>query len=156
MTHTGTRKFVRPLAFHPGWAVTLFLSGFTGGPVALADSDYFQPGNLLLSRVLYDNNASNVEVGALLPPNCVGAACVMATSNGTYPYVWNNNLVDGSFGITAKIVLDQLSPLSGQFINRSKCPIAHKTESPRPKIRWWAAFRPNPKWRSICRPMVSS
>ena len=39
---------------------------------------------------------------------------MMATSNGTYPYVWNNDLVDGSFGITAKIVLDQLS-LSGQF-----------------------------------------
>jgi hypothetical protein len=30
-------------------AATLFVSGFAGGPAALADSDYFQPGNLLLS-----------------------------------------------------------------------------------------------------------
>ena len=68
MKYTGTHRFARPLAFHSGWAVTLFLSGFTGGPAALADSDYFQPGNLLLSRVLYDNNANNVKVGARCRP----------------------------------------------------------------------------------------
>jgi hypothetical protein len=79
-----------------GLAVTLFVSGVAAGPTALADSDYFQPGNLLLSRVVYDNNPNNVQAGVTqLPPNCVGSACVVATNNGTYPYVWNNNLVDG-------------------------------------------------------------
>jgi hypothetical protein len=48
-------------------AVTLFLSGFAGGPAAFADSDYFQPGNLLLSRVVYDNNPNNVQAGVTLP-----------------------------------------------------------------------------------------
>ena len=139
MKYTGTHRFARPLAFHSGWAVTLFLSGFTGGPAALADSDYFQPGNLLLSRVVYDNNKNNVKVGALLPPNCVGAACVMATSNGTYPNVWNNNLVDGSFGITAKIVLDQLS-LSGQFINSLEVPNSSQNGVPPTKDQMVSSF----------------
>jgi hypothetical protein len=41
----------------------------SGGPAALADSDYFQPGNLLLSRALYDNNPNNVQAGVTqLPP----------------------------------------------------------------------------------------
>ena len=35
----------------------------------------------------------------------------LATDDGTYPTVFNNNLVDGSFGITSKIVLDKLTPV---------------------------------------------
>jgi hypothetical protein len=39
-----------------------------------------------------------------LPPNCVVAAsCVAATNDGTYPFVFNNVVADGSFGVTAKI-----------------------------------------------------
>jgi hypothetical protein len=120
MEYSGTCRFACPPAFRSGLAVTLFVSGFAGGP-ALAVDDYFQPGNLLVSRVVYDNNPNNVQVGALLPPNCVGTACVMATSNGTYPYVWNNNRVDGSFGITAKILLDQLTP-AGVLVNSLEVP----------------------------------
>ena len=42
----------------------------------------------------------------------------MRDGNGQrrYPYVWNNVLVDASFGITSKIVLDQLSP-TGSLIS---------------------------------------
>jgi hypothetical protein len=105
--------------------ISIVLSGMT---VALADDDNrdfdradFRPGNLLLSRVVYDNNSNNIAVGAHLPPNCVGSTCVVATNNGAYPNVWNNNLVDGSFGITAKIVLDQLRP-SGAFVNSLEVP----------------------------------
>ena len=122
MEYIRTHGFARPLAFQSGLAVTLLVSGFAGGPAAVADDGgAFSPGNLLVSKVVYDNNPNNVQVGAPLPPNCVGAACVLATSNGTYPYVWNNNLVDGSFGITSKIVLDQLTP-SGQFFNALEVP----------------------------------
>jgi hypothetical protein len=73
---------------------------------------------LLLSRAVYDNNRNNVQKGVTqLPPNCTTATpCMTATYDGTYPYVWNNDLVDGSFGITAKIVLDQLTP-SGALVN---------------------------------------
>ena len=45
----------------------------------------------------------------------------MATDDGTYPTVFNNDLVDGSFGITSKIFLDQLTP-SGSPINSLEVP----------------------------------
>jgi len=94
--------------------------GLSGGGVtqpALGDDAVFQPGNLLVSQVFNDNNPSNVAAGVtLLPPNCVGSACVTATASDAYPYVWNNVLVDASFGITSKIVLDQLSP-TGSLIS---------------------------------------
>ena len=78
-------------------------------------STYFSPGNLVVSRSVYDNNSNNVTVGQTLPPGCAntmvgcGTLPVTATNDGTYPTVWNNDLVDGSFGITSKIFLDQLT-----------------------------------------------
>ncbi|MGA8161231.1 MAG: hypothetical protein WCB76_10510 [Acidobacteriaceae bacterium] len=72
----------------------------------------FSPGNLVVSRSVYDNSAGNVTVGETLPPNCVTStgSCVQAVNNGTYPYVFNNAPVDGSFGITSRIYLDQMTP----------------------------------------------
>src|ERR1700678_4488979 len=78
MKYIGTHTLARPLAFQSGLAITLFASGLAGIPAALADDDGdgFQPGNLLVSRVVYDNNANNVQAGVtLLPPNCIGSAC---------------------------------------------------------------------------------
>jgi hypothetical protein len=73
---------------------------------------HFYPGNLVVSRSVYNNNPNNIKVGALLPPNCTNTVgpCVAATNNGAYPYVFNNVLADGSFGITSKIFLDQVTP----------------------------------------------
>ena len=31
---------------------------------------FFWPGNLVVSRSVYDNNPNNVTVGEILPPNC--------------------------------------------------------------------------------------
>src|SRR5262249_23713982 len=69
------------------------------------DSSFFTPGNLVVSRSVYDNNPGNVQVGQLLPPNCTTppGGCGSAIQDGTYPFVWNNDSVDGSFGITSKI-----------------------------------------------------
>ncbi len=78
------------------------------------------PGNLLVSRVIYDNKASNVTVGQPLPPGCT-SGCVSAVANGTYPFVFNNAPVDGSFGITSKITLDQITP-AGVYINTYEVP----------------------------------
>src|SRR5271166_609540 len=90
--------------------------------------NYFQPGNLVVSRSVYDNNSNNVYVGEVLPPNCAQtqAGCNgTATNNGTYPYVWNNDLVDSSFGITAKILLDQFTP-AGSLVNTLQVPYSSK------------------------------
>jgi hypothetical protein len=88
------------------------------------NSAVFSPGNLVISRSLYDNNPGTVQVGEPLPPGCTGtqAGCNgNATYDGTYPTVWNNNLVDGSFGITSKIYLDQYTP-NAVFVNSLEVP----------------------------------
>jgi hypothetical protein len=70
----------------------------------------FFRGNLVVSRSVYENDANNIKVGTMLPPNCAVAPCVAAINNGTYPFVFNNVTVDASFGITSKIFLDQITP----------------------------------------------
>ncbi len=70
----------------------------------------FYPGNLVVSRSVYDNVAGNVTVGEQLPPNCTSGNCVSAINNGLFPYVFNNATVDGSFGITSRLYLDQMTP----------------------------------------------
>jgi hypothetical protein len=75
------------------------------------------PGNLVVSRSVYDNQASNVSVGEALPPECSPStgACVTAVNNGTYPFVFNNAPVDASFGITSRIFLDEMTPFGLRF-----------------------------------------
>jgi hypothetical protein len=107
-------------------AAALLVTGFPGSHTAFAEEDgdsYFQPGNLLVSRVVYDNKSSNIKAGVtLLPPNCTLAPnCVLATYDGSYPGVWNNSIVDGSFGLGAKIILDQLRP-SGSLVSSLEVP----------------------------------
>lgn len=88
-----------------------------GGP----GGSFFRPGNLLLSTSVYDDRAATVVAGkTVLPPGCK-SDCAVATDNGSYPQVWNNSLVDGNFGITSKIVLDQLTP-SGRLVNALTVP----------------------------------
>jgi hypothetical protein len=77
----------------------------------------FFPNELVVSRSVYDNNPNNLVVGVTeLPPNCSApsGSCTTppttAAYDGTYPEVFNNDSVDGSFGITSKIFLDQVSP----------------------------------------------
>ena len=68
------------------------------------------PGNLLVSRSVYTGRPGLLTPNAtVLPPGCV-SSCVTATADGTYPYVFNNDLADASFGVTSKILLDQLTP----------------------------------------------
>ena len=91
---------------------------------AQQDRVVFTPGNLVVSRSVYDNNANNVQVGQILPPNCAqtqGGCAGAATNDGTYPQVWNNDMVDGSFGITSKIVLDQYTT-AGSLVNSLEVP----------------------------------
>src|SRR3984885_8756338 len=87
---------------------------------------FFFPGNLVVSRSVYDNNPKNVQVGEILPPNCAQTqggcgGTGGAAYNGIYPFVWDGDLYDGSFGITSKIYLDQLIPF-GFVINSLEVP----------------------------------
>jgi hypothetical protein len=93
------------------------------------------PNNLVVSRSVYDNRASNVTVGQILPPNCAEtlggcSASTGAPYDGTYPYVFNNDLYDGSFGITSRIYLDQISIL-GKALGSLEVPNSiEKSSSP--------------------------
>ncbi len=99
------------------WAQTAPFSGFT-------------PGNLVVSRSVYAGDASTVTIGQPLPPVCPPTASCgkgVATDSGAYPSngssnnVWNNNTVDGSFGITSPVFLDQITP-AGALVNTLAIP----------------------------------
>ena len=90
------------------------------------DKAHFAPGNLVVSRSVYDNNPANVKVGTILPPNCASTqggcgAATGAPNNGTYPGVFNDVLYDPSFGITSRIFLDQITP-DGRFLDSLEVP----------------------------------
>ncbi len=101
----------------------LLLAGI-GGAFAQSLFPGFLPGNLVVSRSVYMGTASTVSVGQKLPPTCPATATCptgTATANGTYPGVWANDTVDGSFGITSPIFLDQITP-TGTKINTMAVP----------------------------------
>jgi hypothetical protein len=112
----------------PFAAVSLLVLGSALTATAQTNTVYFNPGNLVVSRSLYDNNPNNVQVGMTLPPNCI-TGCVQAVVNGAYPYVFNNAPVDGSFGITSRIFLDQITP-AGVFVNSLELPNSLDYEGP--------------------------
>jgi hypothetical protein len=115
------------LASVKGIAVLSLAALATSNPAGAEDRDHthihFFSGNLVVSRSVYDNNANNVKVGALLPPNCANTVgpCVAATNNGAYPFVFNNVIPDAAFGITSKIFLDQITP-SGFLLDSLEVP----------------------------------
>jgi len=87
-------------------------------------SAYFLPGNLVVSRSVYVDTNSIIAGTTLLPPNCSPTNCpkpVTAVVGSAYPYVWNNDSVDGSFGVTSKIFLDQMTT-SGVLLNSLEVP----------------------------------
>ena len=117
--HQTRRGLVRGVTF-------LSLGAAACGFGQQAQAQQLTPGNLVVSRSVYDNNAANVTVGQQLPPNCASttggcAGTTGATNNGLYPQVFNNVLYDGSFGITSKIYLDQINPFGG-LINSIQVP----------------------------------
>lgn len=87
--------------------------------LSLLPGNLFIPGNLMVTRSLY-TNGNNITPGVTnLPPGCTPVTtsnpspadpCTAAAVSSAYPYVFNNDMVDGSFGITSKIYLDQITP----------------------------------------------
>ena len=75
------------------------LLGIAGG----AQAQTFTVGNLIVSRSVYSGDSTTVTVGQTLP----GGGTAIA--NGAYPNVFQNNTVDGSFGVTSPIFLDQIT-----------------------------------------------
>jgi hypothetical protein len=97
----------------------------------------FKVGTVVLSRSVYVGNAATVTVGQTLPPGCkagsvtlpllaggtasVTVKCAVATADGTFPTVFNNDKPDGSFGVTSPIFLDNLTA-DGKLIGTLEVP----------------------------------
>jgi hypothetical protein len=105
---------------------------------ARSSSAYFAPGNLLVSRSVYDSDPSNVQVGMVLPPGCL-SGCVSAIADGSYPFVWNNDSADASFGITSPVFLDQVTP-SGSLVNSLEVPNSSQSGVPPTKDQLVTSF----------------
>ncbi len=78
-------------------------------------------GNLLVSESRYTSVPDLVPGQTQLPPGCTSGNCVTATASGDYPEVFNNALVDGSFGVTEPIFLAQITP-SGRPLSTFEVP----------------------------------
>jgi hypothetical protein len=112
------------------FALALLATTALGGSVAYADEiTFFLPGTLLLTRSVYNSPASIITAGTtVLPPGCTPASaaasatpCVVAIADGNYPFVFNNDTVDASFGITAPIFIDELLA-NGQVVQSIEVP----------------------------------
>jgi hypothetical protein len=106
----------------PALAAALALAALTHGAARADDDDgVFRPGNLLVSRSVYQDPGTLAAGTTQLPPNCVSPNCVTANAGGAYPTVFNNDQVDASFGVTSKIFLDELTR-SGAFVGSLEVP----------------------------------
>ena len=112
------------MGLRPALLLAMAALGATLAAPARADEDHagsLAPGNLLVSRSVYGGSSSLLTPGAtILAPGCL-SACVFANTDGAYPFVFNNDTVDASFGITSKIFLDQMTPW-GWRINTLEVP----------------------------------
>jgi len=83
---------------------------------------WFLPGNLVVSGSYYTGQADLFTPGVTeLPPGCTGSGCTAAVADGSYPYVFNNDASDPSFGVTSPVFLDQITP-GGRLVNVLRVP----------------------------------
>jgi hypothetical protein len=101
-------------------------------------SSLLQPGNLLVARSVYEDDSGIVAGVTQLPPGCT-TGCVTAVADGSYPAVWNNDLVDASFGITSKLFLDQRAT-DGSAINSIEVPNSTQNGTPPTKDQMVTSF----------------
>ncbi|MGS0754134.1 PEP-CTERM sorting domain-containing protein [Roseateles sp. GG27B] len=100
--------------------VAISIAFALAAPAAMAQS--FLPGGLIVSRTVYSGVASTVTVGQSLP----GGG--MATNNGSFPFVFKNEVPDPSFGVTSAIYLDQWTA-NGGLINKLAVDASQVTSS---------------------------
>ena len=108
---TGIAALVTVLSAAGLLAATTATAATAGASTAApADGGHLIPGDLLVSESYYTNDPNIVAGTTQLPPGCTGTNCGTAVANGNYPYVFNNDAVDGSFGVTARLYLREITP----------------------------------------------
>lgn len=121
---------------------TVSIASWVGAFAVHAANNYFEPGNLVVSRSVYVDTGSITAGTTVLPPDCSIANCptpVTAVESSAYPYVFNNDSVDGSFGVTSKIFLDQITP-AGTLVNSLEVPNSSENGVPPTKDQMVTSF----------------
>jgi hypothetical protein len=132
MTKFSAKKTVMRFAVLAGAAGVLATALFVSRVSANNDDDFdrffgFFPGTLVVTRSVYVGTPSTVTVGEVLPPGCVtgnvsvpsataggkpssvAVACGVASADGTYPTVFNNDVSDPNFAVSSPIFLDNIT-----------------------------------------------
>jgi len=100
----------------------LFMSA-VASPVARAGQPFLLPNSLIISSTTYDRSqgaVASLTVGSTLPNTA--ASTTAAVAGNSYPLVWNNASVDGSFGVTSPILLTDVEPHSGHVFGTLRVP----------------------------------
>jgi hypothetical protein len=85
------------------------------------------PNDLVVSTSQYQQ--ADIQPGVTqLPPGCTDSNCVTAEYDGAYPYVFNNDSIDGSFGVTSPIDLNQITR-SGTAVSSMQVPTSDMVTS---------------------------
>ncbi len=84
--HNSQHRFLKVVAALSVGAFAVSIPANAQEPELEAGIHFF-PGNLVVSRSVYDDNANNVKVGALLPPNCANTVgpCVRRNQQRKVP-----------------------------------------------------------------------
>jgi hypothetical protein len=102
-------------------------------------TSFFTTGNLVVSRSVYTSDPGVVQAGVTqLPPGCT-SGCATAVADGGYPEVFDNDLVDSSFGVTSKVFLDQVTP-SGSLVDSIEVPNSTQNGVPPTKDQLVTSF----------------
>jgi len=132
-----TSAFTRQLVL----MLVIFL--LVSGPTfAQNGSAYFTPGNIVVSRSVYVDTGSITAGTTVLPPDCSVANCPVpatAVTDSTYPFVFNNDTVDSSFGVTSKIFLDQMTT-AGTLVTSLEVPNSSQNGVPPTKDQMVTSF----------------
>jgi hypothetical protein len=95
----------------------------TSSAVAREERPCLHRGALIVSSSTYDNSrgaVASLKVGSPLPDTAT--ATIPAIAGNDYVTVWDNDAVDGSFGVTSAIELTEVEPHSGHVLNRLAVP----------------------------------
>ncbi len=109
---------------------------------ALVTCDALSPSSLVISSSTYSSSqgpVSTLAIGTTLPNkngtfNANGtvktaATTAQAVATGDYVNVWNNDTVDGSFGVTSAIQLTVINPSTAQVLNTISVPTSQVVTS---------------------------
>jgi hypothetical protein len=89
-----------------------------------------QPGSLVVSSSTYDPTQgalSSLNIGTTLPNSAT--ATTTAVANNNYVSVWNNEAVDGSFGVTSPIQISDVDGYSGHVFHQTTVPTSEVVTS---------------------------